>query len=323
MPNTICDMSQFHGTILLTQQCNLRCSYCYVDHNNIKSINTNDIHNFINGMKYHGMQKYIDFFGGEPMLLQNLIYDIAKAYPDFSFGLTTNGTISLNTKLDWPQNITQINISTEIDKTCYMKYRGNNTLSYNIIEENMNVFKRVFPHAKIVLNISLNKYVLDHPDKLIEFYEKYADTDILLYFIKGSIDYDKYDLYDFMQNLKTHRPQIYKELLFLEDEINDFKFCCTYDDTLTLDCYGNIITCEKEGALICNVDEYDKWPNIFAYCVQNHRLYFNQCKECIVPYAFCRTSCACDLKNNSYDITKNCECERLLWLMRLKERGEI
>ena len=62
-------------TLYLTENCNLRCKYCYeknkttneMDYNTIKSIIDYEI-------KQNDIHSQINFYGGEPLLKKNLIY---------------------------------------------------------------------------------------------------------------------------------------------------------------------------------------------------------------------------------------------------------
>ena len=101
----------------LTNQCNLRCDYCFVNqsadrmsldtakaavslvHNNLlrkrELDNTPDLKGVIN------------FFGGEPLLEYNSIIVpltiwIEETYPnDFNLGITTNGTLLTKERIDF------------------------------------------------------------------------------------------------------------------------------------------------------------------------------------------------------------------------------
>lgn len=317
----ITKLPDWSGCVILTSTCNLKCKYCYVEQSN-RTISKSLIDNFINGMRYNSMNKHISFFGGEPMLLQNLIFDIANENKDFTFSLTTNGTIPINEHLKWPKNIAQVTFSTEINETCYSMYRGDISY-YNDITENINLVHSCLPKARLCINVSMNKYVIEHPEMLVDFYDKFKAYEILIFFTKGYIDYDKYQLYEFMLKLKKLNISLFKHLLMLDRDIDDnFHFSCTYDHKITLDCNGDIITCEKDGSIICNVDNYDEWCKVLVFTASNHRVFNDRCLNCVVPYSFCGVSCASDL-NKDLVVDESCECQRLLWGLRMIERGEL
>lgn len=84
------------------EACNLDCVYCYENHTDNKSMNTNHIDTFINLIKKSNKSFVkIDYFGGEPMLNIPFIENFANALQlnniKFSASITTNGTL-LNAK---------------------------------------------------------------------------------------------------------------------------------------------------------------------------------------------------------------------------------
>jgi uncharacterized protein len=90
-------------TISITQQCNLRCSYCYIEKNN-SVMSTETARQIINNIYDHSPENEkidIGFFGGEPLLEFDLVKSIVhliKEHPKYNsklveIDLVTNGTI--------------------------------------------------------------------------------------------------------------------------------------------------------------------------------------------------------------------------------------
>ncbi|MCX7747045.1 MAG: SPASM domain-containing protein [Clostridia bacterium] len=89
-------------TIHLTNRCNLSCKYCYVDKKNHQSMNLENAKKAVD-MVIKMSQKHAGFvfFGGEPLLMKGLIYqivDYAKLKGkekdlELSFKITTNGML--------------------------------------------------------------------------------------------------------------------------------------------------------------------------------------------------------------------------------------
>ena len=86
-------------TIHLTGRCNLRCKYCYenkkdteASFDNIKALIDNEI-------KSNSNYSVITFYGGEPLLRKDLIYQTIDyinskdSQTKFYFGMTTNGML--------------------------------------------------------------------------------------------------------------------------------------------------------------------------------------------------------------------------------------
>lgn len=92
-----------HVTLHLTNNCNLRCRYCYVDHAGDRTMTPATIRKSIDFAHKLNPNSAagIAFFGGEPLLCKDLIYDAVdycnylKAHGGARFHLkmTTNGTL--------------------------------------------------------------------------------------------------------------------------------------------------------------------------------------------------------------------------------------
>lgn len=85
--------------IHLTQRCNLKCKYCYESKNH-KEISFDNIQKLIdNEIKEKREYVVLTFYGGEPLLRKDLIYNTIdyvksqKTKTKFYFGITTNGTL--------------------------------------------------------------------------------------------------------------------------------------------------------------------------------------------------------------------------------------
>ncbi len=110
--------------ISLTNDCNLRCKYCFVGEKNFckKIISKENIDKALKSVgelaeKKHKKEIFITFFGGEPTLYPELIkYSIAKAkmvLEDFtvSFGITSNGVFGEEIKNLLKENNFTVTIS--------------------------------------------------------------------------------------------------------------------------------------------------------------------------------------------------------------------
>ena len=114
-------------TIHLTENCNLRCKYCYeanyynkqeneIDFENIKSIIDREA-------ETNAGNCVITFYGGEPLLKKNLIYktidyvNSKNTDTKFYYSMTTNGTLLDKEFLEYINNNNFINVSYSIDGT--------------------------------------------------------------------------------------------------------------------------------------------------------------------------------------------------------------
>lgn len=99
----------------ITEQCNLRCTYCCYSglyENNRshsdKSLDSNDIDDILSFISHYGKKEnlHIAFYGGEPLLQFPLIqYTVLKGRELFGdnliFSITTNATLLTPEKIDW------------------------------------------------------------------------------------------------------------------------------------------------------------------------------------------------------------------------------
>lgn len=144
--------------LTLTNQCNLRCTYCY-EHN--KESCTMDIRTALDIIDYEmtlddkSQFVCIYYFGGEPFLMFDMIKEIhsylkAHEWPKkwFAFA-TTNGTLVDNKVQEWLiENDDTIEIYVSIDGTKKM-HDHNRSGSYDLIDKEF--FSSHFPFAKMTL----------------------------------------------------------------------------------------------------------------------------------------------------------------------------
>lgn len=100
-----------HVTLHLTNACNMQCDYCYVNHEHIKTMTPDTAKKAVDlALRTSGGQPTgIIFFGGEPLLHQDLIREIVaysreaaqKAGVPLHFKMTTNGTLIDDAFLDF------------------------------------------------------------------------------------------------------------------------------------------------------------------------------------------------------------------------------
>lgn len=76
-------------SIHLSKRCNLKCQHCYQTTYFSQTVSLNDVEKAIAIFN----PKWIVFYGGEPMVEQNMILKIINKYPKKNFLLYTNGTI--------------------------------------------------------------------------------------------------------------------------------------------------------------------------------------------------------------------------------------
>ncbi len=168
-------------SLIVTQNCNLCCAYCYEKHD-LRDTVTMDA-----GVAKEAIARcmeadddfdgvIIDFFGGEPMLAFSLIRDIVdwfhtkKWNKEHRFMIGTNGTILDAEKKKWLlDNKGCVNVALSFDgtRTAHNLTRDN---SYDIVRKNLPFFTENWPHqpSKMTICADTIPYVADSVIELEE-----------------------------------------------------------------------------------------------------------------------------------------------------------
>lgn len=179
-----CDNKLLHITIVPTDACNFNCLYCYEEErDNIRMSNEvqQSILKYIENNVSNYKQLRIDWFGGEPLLMKEMIYNFmiqvnlickANRIPLFS-DMTTNGyELDLSTfKKLYDCKITHFQISLDGTETTHNKYRPHkvNGDSFQVIFKNLNdILQNVNGMYCIVLRVNLTQEILEHIDEFLE-----------------------------------------------------------------------------------------------------------------------------------------------------------
>jgi uncharacterized protein len=91
-----------HYTLHLTNDCNMNCRYCYVNHKNVQRMSLETARKSVDMASKNAMGSTgIIFFGGEPLLCKDLIYETVEyckwkernSSSMFHYKITTNGLL--------------------------------------------------------------------------------------------------------------------------------------------------------------------------------------------------------------------------------------
>ena len=152
-------------TIEMTQQCNLRCTYCCYSGNyrdrrahNAKEISYETLQKtkeYILGHYDKSAEEItVCFYGGEALLARKKIeWMIEELLPVFkdkvSFSFSTNGLLLTENTIDWLGNMPNILVNVTIDGNKYMHDAHRQTVSgsgsYDAIVKNLRLFKAKYP----------------------------------------------------------------------------------------------------------------------------------------------------------------------------------
>lgn len=151
---------KYHLAIILTNQCNLKCSYCYENNKQRKTIPINlakeAIAKHLNDESYE--EVVIDFFGGEPFLEFAAIKELCEWTwsqqwkAKYIFFATTNGVLLHNEIKEWLRSHKKrIWVSLSLDGK-RQSHNINRSNSFDLID--INFFKECWPEQTVKMTIS-------------------------------------------------------------------------------------------------------------------------------------------------------------------------
>lgn len=182
-------------TLQVTQNCNLRCSYCFYGEDNYENR-----HHANKQMSFETAKKAIDFllshsrdrerihlafYGGEPLLEFDLIKKCVEYIEEqvegkeITFGMTTNGTVISDEIVDfWIKHDFLIMISLDGDKNSHDTNRKfkNGAGTYDIILNNIR--NMISKHPEFTKNLSFNTVIT--PESNYSCIKTFWDTDEVL-----------------------------------------------------------------------------------------------------------------------------------------------
>lgn len=152
-------------TIEMTQQCNLRCTYCCYSGNyrdrrphNAKEISFDTLQKTLEYIKGHydsdAEEITVCFYGGEALLAKKkvewIISELLSIFKDkVHFSFSTNGLLLIEEVIDWLVNIQNTFVNVTIDGNKYMHDEHRRTVSgngsYDIIIRNLRLFRAKYP----------------------------------------------------------------------------------------------------------------------------------------------------------------------------------
>lgn len=162
--------------IFVTSKCNLKCSYCYVNKESAKDMDSSlsdSIICFIKRMlvENNDNELMINFFGGEPILKIDWIQDFIKKVNSLEvdrkkFIMTTNGTLLTPDVVDiLKEHNFSLSLSLDGSPEIHNKYRvyHDNKGSWEVIEKNIPYLLEVFPHvmARVTFNATTCEALAD------------------------------------------------------------------------------------------------------------------------------------------------------------------
>lgn len=156
-------------SFVLTEDCNMRCTYCYINKNEKASQMTKEVADqaidFVLNNPDPAPGVIIDFIGGEPLLCIDLMDYITQQFKVKAFkmghpwanrymiSMTTNGTLYSSEKfqryLKKNKNMVSVTITIDGDRDLHDSCRifPNGSGSYDVVSDNVSLWIKQFPDA--------------------------------------------------------------------------------------------------------------------------------------------------------------------------------
>ena len=232
--NTIKLSNMLAISFQLTTECNLKCAYCYQTNKSHKKMSFDVAQTFIDKLLQNQFKNFIDinnydlikldFIGGEPLLEINLIEQIADYFVQqvtklhhkwqykYIFGITTNGTLYFNPKVQTflKKYYHNLFISFSIDgneqsHNTNRKFLNDNNSFAQVIKAKQHYMQTFNPNLPIqTITISPNNLIYLF-DSIKYFIEELKETEIII----STIFEEGWTL--------AHAQLLYKELKSISD----------------------------------------------------------------------------------------------------------
>lgn len=284
-------------SIYFNLNCNLKCSYCYIEHMN-KSMTFENMEKLLNTINKHETSLSLQILGGEPSLYKHIEYFVNNIDARHDVNFITNGikTHELNLKFNHPNSILMISLHYEyiseeyfnnIKKTIEKFQQYNVTISINIPdkpilaieEDNIMNFIKDLTELNLGINYSTNTIIINNEDinnTYTEFSEKLfkilenesVNRQTSDFTIDGKIcDLDKVsETYLALNTSRSFKNKCICELGFMEvyPDLN-LKYICTGEEICTSD---NFFIPAEPKKIIC--------PHIMCnyHCYTNNTKWF-------------------------------------------------
>lgn len=188
--------------ILLTDKCNLRCRYCYLDYGNyenkecLSNISVSDVTGILDVIyrRFPEGIGYIQFFGGEPLIAYGEIKEIVRYIKETcreqgcelpKYGLVSNGLLLDEKKMNFfDENHVEVMISMDGDAAIHdaVRFGINRTSTFEKIAENVCTLTKTH---KLFFEMTLNRtHILAYRDGIVR---EWLDTLKSLGFAAGNV----------------------------------------------------------------------------------------------------------------------------------------
>jgi uncharacterized protein len=339
-------------TVLLTNKCNLNCSYCFskISRNN-NTINFEKLKIFLDFyiakiIEFKKDEFIVSFLGGgEPTIeweilvnTVNYIKEKCQGHLSTKFVLTTNCTLLDYSKLNWiEKNIYRLSVSTDIleeVQNTQRKPKANNCSQFTIIDENIKLLQNY--NIKFIIRSTVTNVNVNLMKEMVEY-------------AKMNYPHCKYIQLEPVNNKLSYQKQVLNYDIFIEEfyrarnygKQNGIEVTCSIINTINKNqfhhCNGEYCITPENDIVLChrisrNDDDYDLF--YYGNISSQVRLDYNkllsfrkfnaltipECIKCFVKYQCAGNCLTGKYEGDKYTVyTEVCDFVRAFYIEYLKE----
>lgn len=266
-----------HGfgiTLYVTENCNLKCTYCYQGncHSNKKMTFELACDVIDKALKNEYFNNNVEFFGGEPTLEFDLIKKIMDKYPKLLYSITTNGNF-IHFKPEDKEYIKKLDsliVSIEPNNSTSKYMRKIPDLKHFIFDVVM-LLKN--SPTTLYFNIVISDFIIGHELEFIELIDHIKllkqIRQINLVFLPNLSDKNNFkdndEWYNFLMWFRENDFDIYKRLInytpdvFNNSDIENNQFC-TMEECISITTDGYYIPCSNYLGKEFRLVKYNEKP---------------------------------------------------------------
>ena len=293
-------MNYLSPWVQMTNRCNLRCKYCFVDYDD-KEISLNDynvLFNYFSNILKSKKLEYLKFriSGGEPLLVFNKWYDLLEKFLSDNVNayaeILTNFTICNDNIIDFLIRNEKIGLNISLDSVIESKHFKNGKSSSSIVMNNIEKIKQykdifimtVITDSGIHLP-KLSEYIIENNFKWEIQFNKYYENNLNKNILMNSLD-------KVLNNIKNSNFDILNNLLFNFCDFKQVRMCEAGYRMCFVDTNLDIHSCQmnKDKLPITNIKNNDVIEKLNLNKKEFNNNKYNECDECIIN-KYCHGDC--------------------------------
>ena len=278
--------------------CNNHCRYCYQDRKETNIMTYDQMIKILETFNSRSLNwdKHVKFFGGEPMLLSNIIKEVVDQCREYTYTIITNGYFLNNDDyLKYMIGLERVAFifSLEANAKTHAFFRNPND-NYNLMKERIIELSKDY---NVMINMSMNKIMFDNYEESYKNIKDLLESGIMIsfYSIKGEDGFkDAEEFKKVLHSVKENCPELIKEITKKYTKFSDAQFLCTFESCISVNSKFECYSCSWDNFKYGNIlhgENIDKIENKLNERLALNHISFHNCSTCEVPVGVCQISC--------------------------------